>query len=212
MLKKEAPIVHLKWLKLITPDKAKSLGLVTEAPVFTSPVVNEETKCIHCLNTYSPIMYPHETTVQAQHFCPIGGGLYHYSSLFLPEKYDKKLLSSMGFSEFAFPGWQAQVKPEFPIRNSENEARIRNTLTLSTASFLFVEAIQAYCAEFDQHDGYPLISEGTIQESKALDYEEKPSGILKAFCSDHQGNSNLFNPPSMRFSLKNDGSIGFSYI
>jgi hypothetical protein len=210
MPKQEANPVNFKWLKLITPEKAQSLGISAESPVFVSPYVDQKIQCFHCLNNYTPLVYQHGYTTSAQHFCPTGGGLYHFTSPFLPDSYNEEVFKRMRLPNSSFYNWQAEVEVEFPIEDSTFTALAWNLPTYSISSKLTVRSINGYCSEFDNNARLHRVTQGLLQETNSYDHNERSTGILKPFCNNHRGNSQQFNPPGFKFSIHNDGSVGFS--
>lgn len=117
-----------KYLRLISPEVALSLGLESEAPVFISPYVNKQENCGDCGVAYGPLIYkmgevvPHHfhywlgsIAGNSQYFS--NGGIFYFAE---------------GNEPSGFTQWVAAFK-------------VQGRRTLDSAEKVYIDEIQAFC-------------------------------------------------------------------
>ncbi len=131
MLRAEGEPLYYKYLKLITPDKARELAVLTEAPIFVSGYINRKERCPHCGLDYSPVVYQSGYIIASQHFSERCGGIFFHGARSV-EEVDLNIENPYG--------WRAKVTPE----GETHMQTVRNTFWYSSRSVL-VNTIDAEC-------------------------------------------------------------------
>lgn len=67
---REQSPVYWKWLRLISEELARDLGIDAEGPVFVSPYVNKREACRRCGCEFTALTYSPGYITQAQHYHP----------------------------------------------------------------------------------------------------------------------------------------------
>lgn len=127
-----------KSLRLITPEKAQSIGIPSEGPVFSSPYTGRREMCKECGGQFGPLVYQAQAIVSAHHFCQEGGGIYYYSK------------GSAWITESNYPyndGWVAYL-------------RLMGKQISNRAEQVFVDSMGVFCM-IDGHVGQEL-REGVV--------------------------------------------------
>ena len=121
---REGPL-FFKALKLISPEKARLLGVIAEGPIFVSPYIGRPEVCKKCETQYGPLVYQAQTIVTAHHVCQEGGGIYHYSTGIMVE-------GDWRYKD----GWVANIRP---IGAQAYRSAFEQVFVKSIAAFCIIE-------------------------------------------------------------------------
>lgn len=194
--------VFWKALVLVTPDRANTLGIYAESPVFISPQIRQKEECKTCRVSYTPLTYQVGYMIKAQHFHEgESGGIYFNCNT---ESEFRALLAPPFFDS-----WVAICdvtgKSVLASRSVVAGVMVRGHITLMHADAARVRQILALCTAEQLSNHSPLgVKEGYL-------YSED-NEYLWPICDRHVSLGKPAISVRWRFQISDTGEVHFSKI
>lgn len=179
----EKEVVHWKWLRLISEELARHLGIDREGPIFVSAFINKKDVCSLCGCEFSPLQYSPGHFTRAQHRHP-GIGIFFKEDFMSSKSLDQAIIRAA--RKVQLPRyWLATLEP---LEKDDYSAKS-----------VLVTGIKAFCASSRCVES---LSEGVIFEH---------IGNLSPFCG-FDRHPDLEGKVSLAFQITEEGEVLFREI